>query len=148
MTMQSLSAVATKTIQQIKPGVREILLIEWGYTLNNAPGAPVEIELIAGNVAATVTANAAADIVKYNNPLDSASTVVLGTTSTGYNASAEGTISASRLIDFHFENGLWVNKQYPLAREPLVMPADWLRVRVTPGSTATIQIASYVTWEE
>jgi hypothetical protein len=145
----ALSAAATKTIQQVKPNTREIAIVEWGYTLDAPPATPIQLELLTtGTVAATVTAYGANDVIKYTDPASAASTVSVGTTASGYNATAEGTVVATRVIDYHYETGLWLSKQYPLAREPVVLTTDYLRVRATPGSATTINIATYVIWEE
>src|ERR1700739_3349497 len=146
----ALSAATTKTLQQIKPNTREIAVVEWGYTLDAPPATPIQIELLTtGTINATMTtAYVAADVLKYTDPASAASTIRLGTAASGYNASAEGTITATRVLDYHYENGIWLSKQFPLAREPVVLTTDFLRIRATPGSATTINIATYIVWEE
>jgi hypothetical protein len=135
---------------QIVPGTaQKIRIIEWGYTFDTAPANNVRVELVeTGSVAATVTAHVAAGIVAYNDASGGTSGVQLGTGLTGYTASAEGSITASRLLDHHYENGLYYCKQFPLGREPEVGIGKVLRVRATPTSAAAVNILTWVIWEE
>lgn len=142
------TGTAIKTMQQIAvpstlPG---ITIIEWGVMID-AGSTVVRVELIETDVAATVTAHVAAGVVKMNRPNDAASQLTLGTTATGYTATAEGTTTASRLLDFTVlttANREW--KQLPLGREPVVNAGKFLRVRVT--ATVAVNFGSYVDHEE
>jgi hypothetical protein len=98
-------------------------------------------------VAATVTAHVASGIVKVNAPNDVPSLVTLGTAATGYTASAEGTTTASRLLDYQqiSPTGQYVI-QYPLGREKEVAASKFLRVRVT--FAAAVNAVCWVEWEE
>lgn len=144
------SAVANtpRTVMQIK-GTMLFKVVEWGYTLTAAPGAACIVELIdTGTVPATaLTAYAAGDIVKYND-VNSGDTppFTLATNGSGFgNASvAEGTISATRLIDYQYENGVYVKKQIPLGREPEIPATNYLRMRITPTTSVAINIVGYV----
>jgi hypothetical protein len=154
-TMQPTAATVTpRTMLQIAPATANnpIRVIEWGYVLSAVPAAPVSIELIETGAifASALTAHVAAGIHKVNVPSGSGSSVQLGTALTGYAAAAptEGTITATRLFDFHVENGLYLNKQYPLGREFEVPVGTALRVRATPGSAVAVNMAVYVIWEE
>jgi hypothetical protein len=146
----SAATVTPKTLLQIVPSTATSLrIIEWGYLLSAVPAAPVLMELIDTDaVAATVTAHVSGGIAKYNNPTAAASAVQLGTALTGYNASAEGTITATRLLAMMVENGLAFKQQFPLGREPEVAAGKILRVRATPGSAAAVNVLTYVIWEE
>lgn len=69
-------------------------------------------------------------------------TVVISTPQTGYNASAEGTITSTRLLhqsaaptDFHF--------LFPLDDRPQVTNGDIARVRAT-SSVASVQLLTYI----
>jgi len=59
-------------------------------------GDPITCELIQTDVAATVTAHVAAGVQPYDDPGAVPSTVTLGTTATGYTATSEGSITATR----------------------------------------------------
>jgi hypothetical protein len=154
-TLQPTAAtISVRTMLQIAAGANAALRpIEWGYVLNAVPAAPVDLELIdTGAVPATaLTAHVAAGIHKVNyGGAGQASQVQLGTGLTGFAAAAptEGAITATRLMDYHRENGLYLNKQYPLGREWELPAGNFLRVRATPSSAATVNIAVYVTYEE
>lgn len=139
-----------KTMLQIVPATtQKIRVIEWGYTLDAAPASNVRIELVeTGAVAATVTAHVAAGIISYNDASGGTSAVQLSTSTTGYTASAEGSITVNRPLDYHYENGLYYVKQFPLGREPEVGVGKVLRVRATPTSAASVNITCWVAWEE
>lgn len=139
-----------KTMLQIVPGTaQKIRILEWGYSFDVAPTANVRMELVeTGSVAATVTAHVAAGITAYNDASGGTSGVQLGTSLTGYTATAEGTITASRLLAHQYENGLYFKQQFPLGREPEVGIGKVLRVRATPTSGSAVNVLTYVVWEE
>lgn len=142
------TGTALKTMLQIKPGTGcNIAIIEWGYSFDVTPTAVVKVELITtGTVNATVTAFNAGDVVKYDDPGTTASSITLATSGSGFTSSAEGTVTASRLLDYQASWAQQYSKQFPLDREPAVVAADILRIRMT---TATAVNAScYVVWEE
>jgi hypothetical protein len=92
-------------------------------------------------VAATVTASVAADITKLDgNALSggdpTTNLIPVGTTSTGYNATAEGTITAVRNFDIQLiaPTNQYV-KQFPLGREPIIQVSKFARIRVKAGTT-------------
>lgn len=143
------TGTSTKTMLQIAtPSTREIQLISWGFTLNAPPNGT--IELLQGNVAATVTAHVAAGI----QPLDPnapPSLMTLGTGATGYTATVEGTITASRTFDqlIYTSTG---DSQFKYAwqwmpdERPIVAVSSFLRVRVTMGSS--VNMSCWVCWDE
>lgn len=144
----SATSGTVKTLLQIKPGTPKIRIVEWGYTISATPAAPVQIELVeTGTVFATVT-TIGSGIRTYNDVTGAASQAATGTSATGFNASAEGTITASRLLDYQYENGLYFKKQFPLGREPEVNGGNALRIRATPTSAVAVNIMPYVIWEE
>src|SRR5258706_7849528 len=95
-----------KTLLQIKAGATTALkIVEWGISFDGSAAAtPGIVELIETDVAATVTASVTADITKYDpmallNGDPVTALIAVGTTSTGYTASAEGTITAVGNLD-------------------------------------------------
>lgn len=138
-----------KTLLQVAtPATQMIRVIEWGISFNGSAAAtPILVELIDTNVAATVTAHVAAGVLSLNAPNDAASLVTLGTAATGYTATAEGTITATRVLDAQLvaPTNQYVI-QYPLGREPEVAISRFLRVRVTAG--AAVNALTYIAWEE
>jgi hypothetical protein len=144
----SATSGTVKTLLQIKPGTPKIRIIEWGYTLDAVPAAPVRIELVeTGTVFATVT-TIGSGVRTYNDVTGPASQTVAGTAATGFNATAEGSVTASRLLDYQYENGLYFKKQFPLGREPEINGASALRIRATPTTNVAINLAVYAIWEE
>lgn len=137
------TGTAIKTLLQAK-GVTAMpyKIIEWGISFDGfAAALPICCELLeTGTVFATVTAHVAAGIVEFG-PGPPAGIPVsttffeVGTAATGYTATAEGTITASRVLDVQFvaPTNQYV-KQFPLGREPWVDAVSALRIRVTAGT--------------
>lgn len=144
------TGTAIKTLLQIAPpSTLDIQVIEWGLSFDGAAAAtPIKCELLETDVAATVTAHVAAGIPAQNREgLAIASLVTLGTTATGYTATAEGSITTVRMLDAQLispTNQNW--KQYPLGRETMCRASKFLRVRVT--AAAAVNAYAYVIWEE
>lgn len=147
------TGTAIKTLLQIKPGTTLGLhVVEWGISFDGAVAAtPGNVELMESDVAATVTALAAADITK----LDAAALmggdpttnlILVGTTSTGFTSTSEGTITVSRLLDWQLiaPTNQYV-KQFPLGERPHIQISKFLRIRVT--FAAAINAACYVVVE-
>jgi hypothetical protein len=142
------TSTAIKTLLQIAtPASRQIQLIEWGISFDGSAAAtPGIVELIQTDVAATVTAHVAAG-VQPQDPNAQASAMTLGTSATGYTASAEGTITATRLLDGQqiAPTNQYVYQWMPDAR-PIIPVSKFLRVRVKFG--AAINAICWCTWSE
>lgn len=143
------TGTAIKTLLQIATtSSTELRISEWGISFDGSSAAtPIKVELIDTNVAATVTAHSTSTVISHNDTGTVASKLSMGTTGTGYTATAEGTITASRLLDYQQipPTGLYV-KQWPLGLEPEVAVSRFLRVRVT--ATAAVNAVCYVVWSE
>lgn len=148
------SGTAIKTLLQIKPTM-PILITEWGISFDaSAAATPVSACLIdTSTVGGTVTAFVAADVMPFNDsnaPVNTAGTggmpLALGTICSGYTATGEGTITASRIADAQLiaPTNQYV-KQFPLGREFKVPANNFLRVRVTAG--AAVNALTYVVFE-
>lgn len=147
------TGTAIKSLLQIKLG-RAIMrgkVIEWGISFDgSAAAAPIDCELLTTKtVAATVTAHVAAGIVNLD-PLGVTPTDLdpfdFGTAATGYTASAEGTVTATRMLDVqHIAPTNQYIKQWPLGREPWFGQDEFLRVRVT--AAAAVNAYCYVVIE-
>lgn len=137
------TGTAIKTLLQVKPSATLIAkIIEWGISFDGfAAALPGRVELIETDVAATVTAADANSITK----LDAAALsggdpttnlIQVGTTSTGYTASGEGSITAVRNLDApqFIAPTTQYQKQFPLGREPVIQVGKFARVRVTFGT--------------
>lgn len=144
------TGTALKTLLQVKPGATQIIKIkEWGITFDGSAAAtPGIVTATVTDTAATVTAHVAAGINKYDQEALAAgdpttSIFAVGTTSTGYTASAEGTVGTNRLCDTHFiapTAGLLY--QFPLGVSFSVQASEFFRIRVTFG--AAVNAICYV----
>lgn len=140
------TGTSLKTMLQIKP-TTNVAVIAWGYSFDAVPVSPVTVELITtGTVAATVTAFAAADVVKFDDAGTAASAISLGVNASGYTATAEGSIVSSRLLACRREMAQSYECQFPLDREPGVIANDILRVRATTATA--LGMTCWVTIEE
>lgn len=132
------TGTAIKTLLQVKPGATQVLkVVEWGISFDGSAAAqPGIIELCVTDVAATVTAHVAGGIHKYDSAAlvggdPTTNIIAVGTTSTGYTASGEGSITAVRQLDVqHISPTNQYVKQYPLGREPVFHPSEFGRIRV------------------
>ena len=136
------TGTAIKTLLQIKPGATQYLrLVEWGISFDGSAAAtPIKVECLETDVAATVTAHVAAGIVKHDalaiGAGDPTTDIIeVGTSATGYTASAEGSITTSRMFDVQLiaPTNQYV-KQFPLGREPILKAGQFSRIRVTAGA--------------
>jgi hypothetical protein len=123
-------------------------IVEWGISLGGAALAEgINCELIETDVAATVTAHVAAGIVKYDASAlagpDPVTLFPVGTALTGYTASAEGTITATRVLAAHkiTATSNYV-KKFDLGFEPVIQSGKFLRIRVT--AAAAVNAYTYV----
>lgn len=145
------TGTSIKTMLQVKldpARVGPAIVVEWGISFAGfAAAQPVQCELVTtGTVNATVTALVAADVHRYNpniaaptdlNPFD------WGTAASGYDGSAEGTVTETDVFDAQLiaPTNQYV-KQWPLGREPQLIPAHFLRIRV--NAPATVDAYAYV----
>lgn len=141
------TGTAIKTLLQIKP-FNIVRIVEWGISFDGAAGAAgIQAELLdTGTVFATVTASADADISKTEGAEGAVASVAgltLGTAATGYTASAEGTIVATKVHDSQFiqPTNQYV-KQYPLGREVKCIIGNSVRIRVK--AAAAVNALAYM----
>lgn len=137
------TGTAIKTMLQLStPSTRMIQVLEWGFSLDDPPGADGVIELLQTDVAATVTAHVASGVPNLD-PNGTTTLLTLGTSNTGYTASAEGTTTASRMFDtvslssVSGESGLQYVRQFMPDARPIVAVSKFLRVRATTPTTAS-----------
>lgn len=145
------TGTSIKTLLQIAtPSTKDLEIVEWGISFDGttASDAPVKVELIQTDVAATVTAHVAAGVIPWDDPNGPASLVTLGTSATGYTATVEGSTTASRMLDYADVTpygGLY-RKEFSLGARPKLPVSKFLRVRVT--AAATVNAVCFVTWAE
>jgi hypothetical protein len=147
------TGTAIKTHIQIATNTTtpSIRFVEWWVEFDGSTAAtPIKVELIrhTGGAQTTLTAYAAADIAKVNDPNAPTSSVQLGTALSGFsNTTAEVTPTGAVSLETHFvppTSGIYV--QFPLGREPEVQVSAFARVRTTAG--AAVNCYAGVMWEE
>lgn len=136
------TGTAIKTLLQVVPSATKgMKIVEWGISFEGeAAATPIKCELIETDVAATVTAHVESGIqdfdgesMQYGNV--TTNLIQVGTAATGYNATVEGSITATRTFDLQLiaPTNQYV-KQFPLGREPYIQTGDFCRIRVTAAA--------------
>jgi len=136
------TGTSIKTLLQVKASATKPYKIKsWGISFDGSAAAtPIKCELLQTDVAATVTASAAADIVKVDGEALSGgdpttNLIPVGATSTGYTATAEGSITATRVFDAELVAPTYQYiYQWPLGQEPVVEVSKFGRIRVTANA--------------
>jgi hypothetical protein len=136
---------AIKTMLQVKLGAstnHPAKVVEWGISFDGSAAAtPIKCELLTtGTVGATITEFVAADIISLD-PNTAAVTddfpfaFTAAGDESGYTATAEGTITATRMMDVQLiaPTNQYI-KQFPLGREPMFKASEFLSIRVTAGA--------------
>lgn len=133
------TGTAIKTLLQLKPfNVGKI--VAWGISFDGSASAtPIICELLeTGTVFATVTASADADCYKLDGADQAVASVAgltLATSGTGYTASAEGTVTATKMFDAQLvaPTNQYIY-QFPLGQEPKMLIGNAYRIRVKAGT--------------
>lgn len=140
------TGTAIKTLLQVAtPSTRDLRVVAWGISFDGSPSA-IKAELIQTDVAATVTAHVASGVQPFSDPNAPASLVTLGTSATGYTATAEGTITATRTLDALIDTAYTYAYEWPLGHEPRIPVSKFLRVRVT--AAAAVNALCWIRWKE
>lgn len=152
----ALVAATIKTILQVKLGASTVIrpkIVEWGVSFDAAAdAAKVKCELLSTKtVGATVTEHIASGIINLD-PLGAAPTddfpfaFTAAGDETGYDATAEGTITDTRPFDIQFVSpaGAYV-KQWPLGREPSFKADEFVRIRC--NAPAGVNVYGYMVVE-
>ncbi|MFE2970884.1 hypothetical protein ACFXKC_46245 [Streptomyces sp. NPDC059340] len=143
-----------KTMLQLAtPATRMIQILEWGFSLDDPPGADGVIELLQADVAATVTAHVASGVPNLD-PNGTTTLLTLGSaTGTGYTSTNEGTVTATRPFDtvslssVSGESGLSYVRTFMPDDRPIVAVSKFLRVRATTPTTGS-DMRCFVTFQE
>jgi hypothetical protein len=148
------TGVAIKTHIQLNAAVATPALrfVEWWVEFDGSTAAtPIKVELMRHTATGqtTLSAYAAADIAKVNDPNAGASGLQLGAGQSGFsNTTAEITPTGTPVsLETHFvppTSGIYV--QFPLGREPEVQVNAYARVRTTAG--AAVNCYAGLMWEE
>lgn len=156
--MQTTAAPATTTtttairtmLQVATPSTSSLRVVAFGVEFSAALANVCTVELIDTiSVAATVTTHVAAGVQPYDgNANGGASVVTLGTSATGYNASGEGTVTATRtgkvkILPVGATSYEW---EWSLGREFFVPVSHFLRIRMT--ANPAVSAYCWALWEE
>lgn len=141
------TGTSLKTLLQVAtPSSTRVTVRAWGISFEGvtSTSTPIQVVLADTNVAATVT-SLTPD--KWESSQSPASLCVGGAALTGTNASAEGTITDSRLLDaqlVHPQAGysIW----FPETARPSVEASRFLRVRTTAGTA--VDAIPWILWGE
>jgi hypothetical protein len=141
------TGTAIKTMLQVAPPATKALrAVSWGYSMDALQTGV--IELIQTDVAATVTAHTGTGIIRLD-PNALASTVTLGVNATGFTATVEGTIAATRLLDMNNSGAVGTgtyNYQFLPNEVGIISASTFLRVRATMGTTTNM--TTWIVYEE
>jgi hypothetical protein len=143
------TGTAIKTMLQIAtPATRILRVVSWGISFDGSSAAvPIRCELIQTDVSATVTAHVASGVQPFNDPNAPASLMTLGVNATGYTATVEGTITATRYADLQMVAPTnQYDYQWPLDNEFQMPFSKFLRVRVT--APVAVNAYTWVCWAE
>jgi hypothetical protein len=147
------TGTAIKTMLQLAtPSTRQIQLLEWGFTIDDTSGADGVIELLQTDVAATVTAHVNAGVQNLD-PNGANTLLTLGTSATGYTATAEGTTTASRVFDVVSLSATTSESPYTHVRQwmpdarPTIAVSKFLRVRATTPTTG-VDMRCWIVFQE
>lgn len=135
------TGTALKTMLQLVSATKNLQIVSWDYTMSALPGAAGTVELLQTDVAATVTAHTATGIINLDPGGTTTTLTLSSTTGTGFTASAEGTVTTTRMFDVDIiptASGLVpinYDYQYVFDERPVCAAGKFLRVRVnTPTS--------------
>ena len=136
-----------KTLLQIGvPSTTRIKVVSWGISFDGSAAAqPGIVELLTtANVFASVTTTTP---IPWSDSADVASLCVGGAALTGFNASGEGTIASTRVLDLqHIAPTSQYVREFSLGREPLIAISTSLRIRV--DMVASVNAQAWIVWEE
>lgn len=154
VTTLAIAGVATangvKTMLQLAtPSIREIEVISWGFSMSGTGSGTVE--LLQTDVAATVTAHVASGLQPVDPNLPPSQLTIGSTTATGFTATVEGSVAATRSFDAN--QGLVssstydYNYQFLPDERPIVPISKFLRVR-TSFTTTGVTLLCWICWGE
>lgn len=137
------TGVTIKTILQVTASSTNPLAVwKWGINFDGTGSSPIKVELIhTTTVAATVTAGT---VYNYGTAMPGATSAA----TTGFNASAEGTVVATtRLGDLQqILPGNYFQNEFSLGREFYVPASGVVRVRVT--AAGAVNANAFIAWDE
>ena len=147
------TGTAIKTMLQLAtPSGRQLQPIAWGFSLDAVPGGIGVVELLQTDVGATITQHVAAGIQSLDPNLPPSQLLTSTTTQTGYTATVEGSITATRVFDTveipatAGAKDLTYWYQWMPDERPTVAISKFLRVRAT--FAAAVNMTCWIVWDE
>ncbi len=148
MTGTSYAAGAKCAIQLAATSTVGIRVVEWGVSFNgSAAGTPAVCTLAQASAATTsLTAHSTSTVVPVGDNAK-ASSLTMGTGSTGYGAAAIVTNTTERQFAGAFVGPTTqYEKQFPLGRDYVVSPSKYCQLRI--NTAATLTAIAYIVFEE
>jgi len=137
---------AQKTqLQVTAASTGQLEIVGWGFSMNGSTlAAGVQVELLTTGAIAG-TGMTAVTPTLYGDPNAPASAATAGFTPT-----AEGTITAVRMLDSEYQQDLGSYAyQFPLGERPIVAVSQVIRIRTnTPALSSFPNILAYIIWAE
>ena len=139
------TGTALKTMLQVKASAtKPAKIVEWGISFDGSAAAtPIRVELLETDIAAVVTAHAAAGINKLDPEAvaggdPTTNLFPVGVSGTGYTATTEGAPTSARVFDFQLvaPTNQYV-KQFPLGREPVIQVSKFARIRLRAATAVS-----------
>ena len=143
----SYAAGAKVALQLATPATTQLRIVEWGCSFGgSAAGAPATCELAQAVTASTVTAHSTTTVQPVGENTNT-SGLTMSTTATGYGTGAITSTVTEKVFDAQLigPTGVYV-KQWPLGREPVLVPSRFCQARVNTAATLTMLL--YVMFEE
>lgn len=143
------TGTAIKTMLQVRaPTSGPMTVWKYGVSFDGSGTTPIKVELLdTGTVAATVTAHVAAGLIDLTGRGLSSQVQLLSTTNSGYTATAEGTITATRSADTQqILPGNYFQNEWSSGREFVIPAGNYVRIRVTAATAVNCQC--FIAWDE
>jgi hypothetical protein len=140
------TGTAIKTMLQVAtPSTTAIRVVGWGISFEGSAAAtPIKVELIQTDVAATVTS---VTPTAWSDANGASSLCVGGSALTGHTATAEGTITVTRILVLQFiaPTAQYVY-EFSLGREPHIPVSKFLRIRLI--ALNAVNCYCWIRWAE
>jgi hypothetical protein len=144
------TGTSVKTMLQLAtPSSRMLQVVSWGFSISGAQAGTVS--LCAENAGDTVTAHVASGLMPMDGNLP-ASLLTLGTTATGYTASAQASPTTVRMFDSQLiagtagDNELNYSYQFLPDEQPVVNISSWLKIKAS--FSVAVNMQCYINWAE
>ncbi|MFH8405563.1 hypothetical protein ACH4FX_12420 [Streptomyces sp. NPDC018019] len=148
MAGTSYTTGAKCAVQLATPSTISVRVVEWGVSFNgSAAGTPAVCTLAQASAATTsLTAHSTSTVMPVGDNAK-ASSLTMGTGSTGYGAATIITNTTERQFAGAFVGPTsQYEKQFPLGRDFLVLPSKYCQLRI--NTAATLTAIAYIVFEE